>query len=32
MISKAYKDEAKKAAMQQLLRECISEYRRRIVG
>lgn len=32
MISKAYKDEAKKAAMQQTLRECIQEYKRRLAG
>ena len=32
MISKAYKDAAKKAAMQQTLRECIREYKKRIAG
>ena len=32
MISKAYKDAAKKAAMQQTLRECIREYKRRLAG
>lgn len=32
MISKAYKDAAKKAQMQQTLRECISEYKRRLAG
>lgn len=32
MISKAYKDAARKAQMQQTLRECISEYKRRLAG
>lgn len=32
MISKAYKDETKKAQMQQTLRECIREYKRRVAG
>lgn len=32
MISKAYKDEIKKAQMQQTLRECISEYKKRLAG
>lgn len=32
MISKAYKDAARKAAMQQTLRECIQEYKRRLAG
>lgn len=32
MISKAYKDEAKKKAMQQTLRECMSEYKKRFAG
>lgn len=32
MISKAYKDSTKKAAMQQTLRECIQEYKRRLAG
>lgn len=32
MISKAYKDATKKAQMQQTLRECIREYKWRIVG
>ena len=32
MISKAYKDAARKAAMQQTLRECIREYKRRLAG
>lgn len=32
MISRAYKDRTKKAAMQQVLRECIREYKRRIEG
>jgi len=30
MVSKAYKDEARKAQTQQALRECIAEYRRRL--
>ena len=32
MISKAYKDEIKKAQMQQTLRECVSEYKKRLAG
>lgn len=32
MISKEYKDVAKKAAMQQTLKECIREYKRRLTG
>ena len=32
IISKAYKDAAKKAAMQQTLRKCIREYKKRIAG
>lgn len=32
MISKAYKDETKKAQMQQTLRECIREYKQRVAG
>lgn len=32
MISKAYKDERKKAQMQHTLRECIREYKRRLEG
>ena len=32
MISKAYRDSTRKAAMQQTLRECIREYQRRLVG
>lgn len=32
MISKAYKDNAKKAEMQKTLRECIREYKRRLAG
>ena len=32
MISKAYKDATKKAAIQQTLRECIQEYKRRVTG
>ena len=32
MISKAYKDVAKKDQMQQTLRECIREYKRRVAG
>lgn len=32
MVSKAYKDAAKKAAMQQELRECMREYKRRAAG
>jgi len=32
MISRAYKDASKKAAMQQTLRECIKEYKRRLYG
>lgn len=32
MISKAYKDEARRAAMQQTLRECVREYKRRLAG
>lgn len=32
MISKAYKDASKRAAMQKVLRECICEYKRRIAG
>jgi len=32
MISKAYKDSTRKAAMQQTLRECIQEYKRRLAG
>lgn len=32
MISKAYKDEIKKAQMQQTLRECISEYKKKACG
>lgn len=32
MISKAYKDATKKETMQQTLRECIQEYKRRLVG
>lgn len=32
MISKAYKDELKKAQMQEVLRECVREYKRRIAG
>ncbi len=31
-ISRAYKDSTRKAAMQQTLRECIQEYKRRLVG
>ena len=32
MISKAYKDAARKAAMQQTLRECVKEHQRRTTG
>ena len=32
MISRAYKDAAKKATMQQTLRECMKKYQLRIVG
>lgn len=32
MISKAYKDDAKRAAMQKTLRECMEEYKRRLAG
>ncbi len=32
IIDKAYKDETKKAHMQQTLRECIREYKRRLAG
>ncbi len=32
MVSRAYKDAARKAAMQQTLRECIREYGKRIEG
>lgn len=32
MISKAYKDVTKKDQMQQTLRECIREYKRRVAG
>lgn len=32
MISRAYKSTAKKEAMQQALRECIKEYKKRVVG
>lgn len=32
MISKAYKDATKKAQMQEKLRECIREYKRRLAG
>lgn len=32
MISKAYKDKARRAAMQQTLRECVREYKRRLAG
>lgn len=32
MVSKVYKDAIKKVAMQQTLRECIQEYKRRLAG
>lgn len=32
VIDEAYKDEIKKAKMQQTLRECIQEYKRRVAG
>lgn len=32
MISKAYKNSTRKAAMQQTLRECIREYKKRLTG
>ena len=32
MVSRAYKDTARKAAMQQALRECMQEHRRRLAG
>ena len=32
MISRAYKSTAKREAMQEILRECIKEYKKRVAG